>query len=267
MHPPTSHSASAGTVSRESANSPSLEQRNATGRKTGYRTLYKYQMMSVEYVNNLANKAIMFNIHYFFATNYILDLTAKKIPGLNAKTFQIIKDGYTVEPVELSADESDLCLSLARELSRSGDIEPQVVPLLYRKVSPTLKEQEDTVGHTTVDPFWSQVFHRDSDYVFGWADEVDEGSRVRRGDGLKSEGHLKRLDTCLCVMEIKSPKQAHNGRQQLEDLWKLVYCVRITSANHRAVRQMAAVQVFEQTDVGFCLAWNFSGLWSGISTT
>lgn len=62
----------------------------------------------------------------YSATNYILDLTAKKIPGLNAETFQIIKDGYTVEPVELSVDESDLCLSLARELSRSGDIEPQV---------------------------------------------------------------------------------------------------------------------------------------------
>ncbi|KAF9344922.1 hypothetical protein BGX34_005206, partial [Mortierella sp. NVP85] len=67
--------------------------------------LYEYQMTSVEYVNNFANKATMFNIHYLFATNNILDFRAKKIPGLNADTFQIIKDGYTVEPVELSADE------------------------------------------------------------------------------------------------------------------------------------------------------------------
>lgn len=111
-----------------------------------------------------------------------------------------------------------------------------------------MKEQEDTFAHTTVGPFWSHVFHRDSDYVFGWANEVDEGSRVRRGDGLKPDGYLKRVDTCLCVMEIKSPKQAHNGRQQLEDLWKLaVLCkdnIDNHVANHRDIRQMAAVQVF-----------------------
>ncbi|KAF9343364.1 hypothetical protein BGX34_006861, partial [Mortierella sp. NVP85] len=68
------------------------------GRQDIGQLLCEYQVMSVEYVNNFANKATMFNIHYFFATNYILDLTAKKIPGLNAETFQIIKDGYTVEP-------------------------------------------------------------------------------------------------------------------------------------------------------------------------
>ncbi|KAF9349847.1 hypothetical protein BGX34_001567 [Mortierella sp. NVP85] len=49
-------------------------------------------------------------------------------------------------------------------------------------------------------------------------------------------------------MEIKSPKQAHNGRQQLEDLWKLaVLCkdnIDNHVANHRDIRQMAAVRVF-----------------------
>lgn len=87
-----------------------------------------------------------------------------------------------------------------------------LVPRLHCKASPWMKEQEDTFAHTTMDLFWTHVFHHDSEYTFGWANEVDEGSGRRRGDGLKPDGYLNWQGHCFCVMEIKSPKQAHNSR-------------------------------------------------------
>ncbi|KAF9988389.1 hypothetical protein BGZ65_006177 [Modicella reniformis] len=168
----------------------------------------RFQQLSARFVNNLANKANISNLRFFLAVNYIFDLTSPiTIPGLREDTLATIKDGCIEEPVELPDDESALCLSLTQELTRAGDVIPRVfqdmprrqimllfqnlVQRLRRKIDPTLMENKDTFVHTTIDPFWSTIFHCDSQYTFGWANEMDRESKARQGDGFKPYGYLE----------------------------------------------------------------------------
>ncbi|KAF8941021.1 hypothetical protein BGZ58_003159 [Dissophora ornata] len=161
-------------------------------------------------------KATTNNIHYFLAANYIFDLTAKAPEGLSPIAFNLIKDSRAVEQVELPEDQGVLCLALGRELAQTGRVKTQLfddlvkmeilflfqvlTTKLARKAMPSDKEHEDIFAHTTFDPFWTYVFPRDSEYTFGWANEVDQGSRVQHNDGYKPGGYVKKMHVRLNIV-------------------------------------------------------------------
>ncbi|KAG0196584.1 hypothetical protein BGX28_009961 [Mortierella sp. GBA30] len=204
---------------------------------------YDFQCEAASLVNRVSAKATVHNIHHFLAINYIFDLTVAAPQGMNPDTFETIKRNCSIEHVELPDDQGILCLKLGREVARTGMVMPRLfddpgkmsilflfqilVTQLVRKAMPSDKEYEDTFAHTTFDPFWTCVFHRDSAYTFGWANEVDQGSRTRRSDGYKPDGYLKKMHACVCVVEIKSPRQAHTAtKRSLKTTGNLQICAR-----------------------------------------
>lgn len=92
------------------------------------------------------------------------------------------------------------------------------------------------------------MFSTDSGYKVKWANAVDEGSRVRRGDGLKADGTLSRASSVLCHVEIKPPCQMFCTNDFLSDYWKLANLAKDCIDNHltygRSIQKFASVQVF-----------------------
>ncbi|KAF8926806.1 hypothetical protein BGZ47_002523 [Haplosporangium gracile] len=191
---------------------------------------HDFQHTSANLVNQLSIRISMKNIHYFLAINYIFDLTSQTPQGMSKDIFETIKNRCAVEPMELPDDQATLCVVLGREMSRTG------------RVIPRLLDDPNKMDIL----FLFQTL--DSDYSFGWANEVDEGSRARRGDGYKPDGYLRKMDVCICVVEIKSPRQAHSDKAFIEDYWKLAnFCkdgIDDHLENGRGVDKMTAVQVF-----------------------
>ncbi|KAF9199337.1 hypothetical protein BGZ49_010563 [Haplosporangium sp. Z 27] len=189
-----------------------------------------HQLKAADLVNRLSIKASRYNIHYFLAINYNFDLTANAPDGINPETFKSIKDQFSIEYDDLPEDQVALCLALGREMARTG----KIIPKLY-----------DDIPRASILHLFQSL---DSEYSFGWANEVDEGSQARRKDGYKPDGYLKKMQVTLCLVEIKSPRQVRNEKDYVEDYWKLAaLCkdnINLHLASGRGVRKMAAVQVF-----------------------
>ncbi|KAF9897276.1 hypothetical protein BX616_005885, partial [Lobosporangium transversale] len=116
------------------------------------------------------------------------------------------------------------------------------------------------------------LFPRDSDYEFGWANEINEGSQARRIDGFKPDGYLRKWHAKVCVVEIKCPREVSSGRKYIEDLWKIANLCKDEVDDHlhnlRGIAKMTVIQLFGHQLSVYAMEYK-EGLyhWSAIGTS
>ncbi|KAF9913632.1 hypothetical protein BX616_009802 [Lobosporangium transversale] len=185
------------------------------------------QVESLTVVNNLEAKATYGKLYKFLSMNYIWDLDVQ-LRNMPDETFaQILSDNAWPQST-LPNSTVDHCITLSEKLAQGMqllgtevleeglrpitllfEILALKLPVTYR---PFDEDIEDTYCHWVVDPIFTHQFPSKSRSIYrlDWAGKEADGSKERRGYGLKPDAIVRKREVELAFVEVKPPRGEHN---------------------------------------------------------
>ncbi|KAG0009498.1 hypothetical protein BGZ80_002336, partial [Entomortierella chlamydospora] len=233
------------------------------------------QVASTAVVNDLETKTTEENLYKFFSMNYIWDLGIQ-IRSMPDEIHKRIVRENTWPRSSLSTSVTSHCVSLDERLAQGLDIGDEIVlekelrsiTILYEvlamelpvKYRPFNYDIEDTYCHGVIDALFTRQFPSTSVYKLDWANKEANGSKERRGYGLKPDAIISRQGIELAFVEVKPPKGQRCVKSYLEDLWKLAnFCkdgIDKCLSDSLEVRKAAGFQIFGHQMTLFTMSYH-----------